>query len=148
MDVNSILPRKLLDTPSERRTSILEDLPPRSPETLGQNNFRLNVVTLLIAVAVLVGGAVWVVHSELAKIDSRMNAFETSTAKRLAGLETAVRILSDTQSKPIVRNLVNHTLAVSEKALPSMKAPAMRIERKINSDPVKVAPNPRQRREK
>jgi hypothetical protein len=94
--------------------------------------FDLGIVTVLISVALFVGSAVWVAHSESARINSRMDA----TEKRLAGLETAIRILSETQSKPMVRNLVNHTLAVSEKA---QRMPEARTERKP-AGPVRVAP--------
>lgn len=126
------LARQLIDRPEDRRFG------PGGEQKF--NSGTSSVITALIAVVLLVGGVVWIGHSELARIDARANAFETSTGKRLAGLETAVRIMSDMQKEKAVKELVRDALAVSEKAAPSMEAPVMRMERKAKPEPARAAP--------
>jgi hypothetical protein len=81
---------------------------------IGEKKFDWSILTALITVALLVGGAVWVVHNELSKIDGRMGDID----KRMARLETAIRILSDAQGGN-TKELVHEALTVARAKIES-----------------------------
>jgi hypothetical protein len=68
----------------------------------------ISLVTILITVASLCGGAVWVAHQELSRIDARLASME----RRIQANETAVRTLARLQPNATVRDLVNDQLSV------------------------------------
>jgi hypothetical protein len=71
--------------------------------------FNWGILTTLISFALFVAASVWVLHAELSKINDRMGMID----KRMARLETAIRILSDAQDNK-TKELVHDALTVAQ----------------------------------
>lgn len=86
-------------------------------------------ISVLITIICAVAAGLWTLHGELVRINDSMNALDkridlqTGVIRgRIAKVETAVKILADTQERAEVQALVKDALAAASSGLSEPKA--------------------------
>jgi hypothetical protein len=114
----------------QQRVKAIEDSsivkPLLHPAPQPQKLSTLSTVLAVIGIATFVGGAVWIVHSEVSRIDQTMDNID----KRIGSLTIAVKILAEAQGGK-TKELVEDALAVAQMRRDAGQAERTRIEGEI-----------------